>query len=258
MAEGVGWRSFWWLNTALNVLALLVLLVCLPETKWDRPRPALQPEKPQTAHPPRKVPAILQESKSSDKMGSELPSGANSLGLENAIDGSNFGRGRPSRAQWRIIQPTERPLQSFISAFYLPWKLFFFPIVQFASFVVGFSSSCYLMITFVQSQVLSVPPYNFNVQSVGFANFASLVGAFLGLLTAGPLSDWISIKLTQRNNGVREPEMRLLTMVPYVLVMLLGNFIVGFGFQYHWNWRVRTSPFYSIRTCCLTIIRPLW
>lgn len=47
----------------------------------------------------------------------------------------------------------------------------------------------------------------------GFFNFAILIGALLGLLTAGPLSDWISMRATIKNNGVREPEMRLPAMV---------------------------------------------
>jgi hypothetical protein len=71
-----------------------------------------------------------------------------------------------------------------------------------------------------------------------------LVGAFIGLFTAGPLSDWIAAKLTQRNRGIREPEMRLLTMVPYVLIMILGNVVTALGYQYGWDWRV--SHFLSI------------
>lgn len=50
-----------------------------------------------------------------------------------------------------------------------------------------------------------------------------LVGAFIGLLTAGPASDIFSANLTKRNNGIREPEMRLIAMVPYGLIMYFGQ-----------------------------------
>ena len=76
---------------------------------------------------------------------------------------------------------------------------------------------------------------------IGYFNFALLVGTFIGLLTAGPLSDWISMRLTRRNNGIREPEMRLLTMVPYVLIMVLGNVITAVGYENSWSWKVSTS-----------------
>jgi hypothetical protein len=46
------------------------------------------------------------------------------------------------------------------------------------------------------------------------------------------------MRLTRRNNGVREPEMRLLAMVPFVLIMVVGNVIVALGYQYSWSWKV--------------------
>ena len=72
-------------------------------------------------------------------------------------------------------------------------------------------------------------------------NFSILVGAIIGLLTNGRLSDWIAARATTKNRGIREPEMRLPTLIPYVLIMLLGNFVVAFGYEYKWDWRVSNS-----------------
>ena len=55
---------------------------------------------------------------------------------------------------------------------------------------------------------------DFSSETIGFFNFAILIGAIIGLFTAGPLSDWLSAWLTRKNKGIREPEMRLLTMIP--------------------------------------------
>jgi MFS family permease len=68
-------------------------------------------------------------------------------------------------------------------------------------------------------------------------NFAILIGAFIGLFTAGPLSDYISSRSTRRNNGIREPEMRLPAMIPYIIIMYLGNIVVAVGYQHHWPWQ---------------------
>ena len=73
-------------------------------------------------------------------------------------------------------------------------------------------------------------------------NFAILVGAIIGLLTNGRLSDWIAARATRKNRGIREPEMRLPTLIPYVLIMLLGNFVVAFGYQRKWPWQVSPEP----------------
>lgn len=34
--------------------------------------------------------------------------------------------------------------------------------------------------------------------------------------------------------------MRLPALIPYVLIMLADNFVVAFGYQYKWDWRVRS------------------
>lgn len=242
MASNVGWRNFWWLNVAINVFVFFAVLFCFPETKWDRREAGALPKLTQVPEDARGDPTptrILDKLEDQAIVGME-PEKQDIQVLQDSpgsLD-ARLGQGRPYKAQWRLFQPSEHWPQSLVSGFLLPWKLFFYPIVQFASFVVSFSSTCYLNITFVQSGAFGGAPYHFNSQQVGFTNFASLVGALLGLLTAGPASDMVSAALTKRNGGIREPEMRLLTMVPYVLIMILGNFIVGFGLQHLWDWRV--------------------
>ena len=130
------------------------------------------------------------------------------------------------------------PFKTLLLDFWIPWKLFAFPIVEWAAFVVSWSASSFLTINLTQAQNFAAPPYNFSAQSVGFTNFAMLIGAILGLLTNGRLSDWIAARATKKNRGIREPEMRIPTLLPYVLIMLLGNFVVAFGYQLKWDWRV--------------------
>ena len=91
------------------------------------------------------------------------------------------------------------------------------------------------MVNYVQSESLGGKPYQFDSLTVGFTNFASLVGIMIGLFKAGPVSHYISAVLIERNKGIWEPEMRLITMIPYVLIMVLGNFVVGFGVQHSWD-----------------------
>jgi hypothetical protein len=46
------------------------------------------------------------------------------------------------------------------------------------------------------------------------------------------------MKATRKNRGIREPEMRLPAMAVYVVIMIIGNFVVAFGYEYKWDWRV--------------------
>jgi hypothetical protein len=120
----------------------------------------------------------------------------------------------------------------------MPWKLLLFPIVEFSAFVVSWTASSFLTLNLTQSQAFAAPPYNFTSTKIGFFNFAILIGALIGLFTAGPLSDSLAAWLTKRNRGIREPEMRLLSMIPYVILMVIGNVIVAVGYQKAWDWKV--------------------
>ena len=242
MASSVGWRNFWWLNVAINTFVFLAVLVGFPETKWRR---SYAGEVRMNSPPLDSSGKNLTVETQPDSHNSESTVVAHGFaeapivaGPFNAVTDMYLGKGKPSKSQWSLMQPTKDALRTLVIEFLLLWKLFLYPIVQFASFVVSFSSICYLMITFVQSEALGGKQYGFDPQTVGFTNFDSLVGAFIGLLLAGPASDIVSATLTKRNNGIREPEMRLVTMIPFVLIMILGNFVVAFGLQHSWDWRV--------------------
>ena len=209
-----------------------------PETKWHRPHPdEIERQKSLSVVPAGEKGAIEQVEqrdieKSTSKETNELQRSATS-------ERDPFlGKGTPSKQQFKLFQTNAHPLKSILLDVWIPWKLFAFPIVEFASFVVSWSASSFLTVNLVQTQAFAAHPYNYSPLTIGFFNFATLVGAIIGLLTNGPLSDWISMKLTSKNRGIREPEMRLLTMVPYVLIMLVGNFIEAFGWQNGWAWQV--------------------
>jgi hypothetical protein len=149
-----------------------------------------------------------------------------------------LGKGGPSRMQFGFFTPVKDPLKTLLWDFWIPWRIFAFPIVEFAAFVVSWSAISFLTINLTQAQNFAAPPYNFSSQTVGFMNFALLIGALIGLGTNCKLSDWIAARATKRNRGVREPEMRLPALIPYVCIMLLGSSVVAFGYQQKWDWKV--------------------
>lgn len=156
---------------------------------------------------------------------------------ETAQRDPHLGKGRPRRSQWLPFQPNAHPFKTILMDLWIPWKLFAFPIVEFAAFVVSFGCSTFLTLNLTQSQNFAMPPYNWSSQTIGFTNFAILIGMLIGLATGGPFSDWIAAKLTTRNNGIREPEMRLVAMIPYTIIMYLGNIVVSVGYQQKWPWQ---------------------
>ena len=240
MALHVGWRSFWWLNTGLIALSLIMVIFMFPETKWHRRHPdeVLKQEAAEgKASPPLsssdKTAEVGQTLENNEKTGAGLhPTTTEQNVLSHQATAERdpwLGKGSPSKQQWKLFQSNKHPFKAILMDLWIPWKLFAFPIVEFSSFVVSWSCSSFLTINLTQSIAFAEPPYVYNSEIIGFFNFAILIGAAIGLATAGPFSDWVSARATKKNRGIREPEMRLPAMFPYVCIMLLGNFIVAFG-----------------------------
>ncbi|KAL5116349.1 hypothetical protein ACEQ8H_005697 [Pleosporales sp. CAS-2024a] len=247
MTEKVGWRNFWWFNTALLSVSFLMVVFMFPETRFQRRTPtdtsnpsASSLEKTQEGGGESDMtatPADANKMEHLNTANSVLPSTEGLHESETAARDPFLGKGKPASWQWRPFQPNAHPFRSIFLDLWTPWKLFAFPIVEFAAFVVSWSCSSFLTINLTQSQVLAAPPYHFTPVEVGFTNFAVMVGAFIGLFTAGPLSDWLSARSTRRNGGIREPEMRLPALIPYVVIMFLGNVVVAVGYQHKWPWQ---------------------
>ena len=232
----------------MNAFIFLYALFGFPETKWHRMHPD---EIRARAQVPSKIPSnqpsdekIAVDSEKNGALGT-MPDLSHTT---TAARDPFLHKGKPGKQQFKFFQANAHPWKSILMDVWIPWKLFAFPIVEFASFVVSWSASSFLTLNLTQSQVFAAPPYNFTSDAVGFTNFALLVGGLIGLATAGPLSDWFSMRLTRRNKGIREPEMRLPTMIPYVLIMILGNFIVAFGYQHQWDWKVSLGYSYFHQT----------
>lgn len=149
---------------------------------------------------------------------------AQTSGSDTRRTDSLVNRGYPSSSQrWKVLsKPDIDAIRLLPRDIVMPFYLALFPIVLFGALCVTFGANSLLVLNLVESQGFSRPPYNFSPEAVGFTNFALMVGGIIGLCTAGPLSDWMSMVLTKRNNGIREPEMRLFTFIPYIVIGVIG------------------------------------
>lgn len=233
MATNIGWRNFWWFNTAFMLVCFLLNLFLFPETRYRR---VYNQERTVVGNAASSI-VNGEKEVSGPEAASNIDNNSRDgeLAAEATQHGRWVGRGKPSKQQFKLFQPYESNL---LRELWVPWYLHLFPIVEFASFVVSWTASGYLVVNLSQAQAFAAPPYNYSAQTIGLFNLAVLVGALIGLFTNGPWSDWIADYFTKRNNGIREPEMRLPAMIPYVLIMIVGSVVTSVGYDYHWPWQV--------------------
>ena len=174
---------------------------------------------------------------------------------EEQVPSVPIGQGRPCREQFKLVCKPDPRWKSFVLRdVLLPFRIFVYPIIFWAGLCVAGPANLLLLWNLTESSVLSAPPYNFSVSAVGFANFAFVAGGLFGLLTAGRLSDWLAHRSTIRNDGVRETEMRLPTMLPYSILSVIGMVVGGCAEKYSWPWPVLLVVGYGLTGVCVTSV----
>ncbi|OCT48315.1 hypothetical protein CLCR_04009 [Cladophialophora carrionii] len=84
----------------------------------------------------------------------------------------------------------------------------------------------YVVIAFVLAQLFAPPPYLLSPASIGYLSLGPFVGGILGSIIMGALSDRFIKWCARRNNGVYEPEYRL---IPCLVGVCAGVGLMLFG-----------------------------
>jgi hypothetical protein len=82
--------------------------------------------------------------------------------------------------------------------------------------------------------------YGFQPWQTGLCFFSAIVGSLVGIYMGGHLTDKMADWFTKRNGGLREPEMRLPSIVVSLITTPLGLVLFGVGIQYKLHWMCPT------------------
>ncbi|CAI7591990.1 unnamed protein product [Penicillium discolor] len=224
-ADHLSWRWFFWFCAIMQGIMIVVLVFLTPETRREG-RFSSHAESITSVGDSQAI-----ESTPEKDLGQHITK-------ENWTAASpNIGHGRPHRSQFLLIHQVDRKaIKELWWHLVTPVTILFFPITFWATVTANFAANSLLILIMTQSQALAAPPFLWSAQNVGFANFAALIGALVGLAIGGTLSDWVAMRATVRNNGIREPEMRLPALLPFLVAEVIGMIAIAFGFQYGWPW----------------------
>ena len=119
-----------------------------------------------------------------------------------------------------------------------PLPLFFHPAILWACLIQGTLIGWTVMIGVVLAAIFLGPPLFFNEVKTGYMYTSAFIGALLGFFLAGLLSDWSTKWMIRRNQGVYEPEFRIVLVAAQLVCGCVG--LYGFGItaanieKYHW------------------------
>lgn len=131
---------------------------------------------------------------------------------------------------WRSLLPFNgrKSNESFIKLFFRPFPLFFQPGILWATLTQGTLIGWTVFIGIVLAAILLGPPLFFSSPQVGYMYTSAFIGALLGFILCGVLSDSSAKWMTKLNKGVYEPEFRI--------VLVIGQFVFGAVGLYGFGW----------------------
>lgn len=110
-----------------------------------------------------------------------------------------------------------------------PLPLITFPAVIFSALTYSVYAAGLTLIALLQDAIFSAAPYNLTTTQIGLTNLPLFGVGLVGTLTSGWAADAVTSFVTTRNNGIYEPEFRILLMV--VAASLSTVAYIGFGFS---------------------------
>ncbi|KAH8758332.1 major facilitator superfamily transporter [Diaporthe sp. PMI_573] len=108
-----------------------------------------------------------------------------------------------------------------------PFPLFLQPAFLWATLIGGTLIGWTVFIGVILGAFFLGYPLWWDEVKTGYAYTAAFIGAIVGFLIAGGLSDWSAKVMTRRNGGVYEPEFRIILVIPQFVFGCIGVF--GWG-----------------------------
>lgn len=121
-------------------------------------------------------------------------------------------------------------------AFLAPFILVAYPTVLWSCLIYGLALGWNVILGATTAQLFAPPPYNFNSSAQGLVFLSPFIGSLIGTYLCGPFADRVANHYTKRNNGIREPEMRLPTCAIAALLMFLGTLMAGLTYHHKTHW----------------------
>lgn len=110
-----------------------------------------------------------------------------------------------------------------------PIPLITFPAVIYSALTYTVYAAGLTLIALLQDTIFSAPPYNLSSSAIGLTNLPLFAVGLMGTLISGWCADFVVQFMTRKNNGVYEPEFRLVLML--VAATLSTVAYIGFGYS---------------------------
>jgi len=247
IVQYVGFRWVGWIAVFISAALLIVIVFAMHETYFDRRlyHGVILTGLPGTeARNEKKVleKKTIVDSKNSDSnsVNSNLSKHDNDLELART---ANNGASEPKNSYWKsvaMITPSTNMIgtgfKQYCKRLILLFRVFLFPPCIFSGLVWGMQDALLTFYLTVEDDQYYDPPYNYSNTGVALMNVPCLIGSIIGCIYAGVVSDWFTIWMAKRNNGIQEAEFRLYFLIIPAVLCPVGLILFAVGTDQQWHW----------------------
>lgn len=227
IANAITPEGWYGLGAGLAVLQFVLSIFLLPETKYERSLESFQESN-------RTNPSA--SSPSDDGQLHDSATAPQLVTIRPPLDYDRF-LPRTWRSDMRLWIGTPEWKRGF-EVLKNTFELLLFPNVFWAMCLNGLTLGVNIGIGTTYGRIVESAPYNWPHKSTSYANTGQIVVAIVALPLLGFGSDKIIKWKAQRNNGIHEPESRILTLIIPIIVGVITVVLYGQGaahpFSYHW------------------------
>jgi len=145
---------------------------------------------------------------------------------------TDYYRAAPPKSFLKALSPWNGRLvnDSWHHVLIRPFILFAYPSVLWSTLVYSLSIGSLIVLSeSVAAVYRSRESYNFTALQTGLVYLSPFIGGVLGTAVAGKISDYVVRYMASKNDGVYEPEFRLVMAIPIAISTVIG--LMGFGWS---------------------------
>lgn len=173
--------------------------------------------------------------------------------IPSPVDYTAYHRDAPPKTYLQTLKPYSGRLSKdkWIRAAIRPFILYAYPSILWSALVYSLSVGWLIVLSETVSVVYrDRDSYNFTALQTGLVYLSPFIGGILGTAVAGKVSDLIVRAMARRNQGIYEPEFRLIMAAPVAFTTVMGLMGFGWSAQERDMWFVPTFFFGVISFGC--------
>ncbi|KAK3641702.1 hypothetical protein LTR22_016410 [Elasticomyces elasticus] len=217
-AKAQGWRWIWWWTVLFLAITLVVVIIAYEETKYTPRIDATRVRSHESRGDDEAKPTKL------DQDAKQTPEpNVTTFHVQPHLVAHSKRSWRERLALYTLTPGGSRP---FLHLIWDTLSLVRFPAVAYTALMWGSTLMWFSILVTTMSTYFTLPPYNFSPSGIGLMNLAPFLGTVLGL-SLSSCNDWIILRLSKRNGGMFEPEMRLWLGLVGVVLAPAGLLLFG-------------------------------